>query len=254
MARQMSPFPPYEPKPTTAPAKTALLVEDEHSTLRFYMAGLKGLAEFKLLSAENGREALEIIQKHLVDVVVTDLNMPVLDGYGLIAILSEKYPSLPVIVITSVAEPTLLNRAVELGALRVMAKPPKLSVLMEEIRKAAAREPQGIIQGLGLSSLLQLLLWERKTATLTVQHDHAVGYLYVQGGELIHAALDKEEGLLAAYAILAWDGAHVEFVNSCRVQASIDLPLTEVLMNSALFKDMLPSAPKPPAWPEMGFD
>ena len=40
-----------------------------------------------------------------MDVVVTDLNMPVLDGYSLIAILGEKYPPLPVIVLTAVAEP-----------------------------------------------------------------------------------------------------------------------------------------------------
>jgi hypothetical protein len=173
-----------------------------------------------------------------VDVVVTDLNMPVMDGYGLIAVLSEKYPSVPVIVITSVAEPSLLNRALDLGALRVMAKPPKLSDLMDEIRTAAAQKPQGIIQGLGISSLLQLLHWERKTATLTLHLDGAVGFLYVKEGELIHAALDTEEGLLAAYAILCWEGAHVEFVSACRVQPTIELPMTEILLNSAMFKDM----------------
>jgi CheY-like chemotaxis protein len=245
----MSSYQPPDAKPT-GPTRTALLVEDEHSTLRFYMAGLKGLQEFRLLSAENGREALEQIKKQPVDVVVTDLNMPVLDGYGLIAILSEKYPSLPVIVITSVNEPTLLNRALDLGALRVMAKPPKLSALMEEIRAAVARAPQGVVQGLGIPSLLQLLHWEKKTATLTVQLNGVVGFLYVKDGELIHAALNREEGVVAAYTILAWEGAHIEFVSTCRVPASIDLPMTEILLNSALFKDIKQLPPVPRAEPE----
>ena len=238
MAMKMSPYLTPDPNQSTTPTKSVLLVEDESSTLRFYMAGLKGLQEFKLLSAENGREALEVIKKTPVDVVVTDLKMPVMDGFGLLGVIAERYPSLPCIVLTSVAEPGLLNKALDLGALRVMAKPPKLSVLMEEIRAAAAQKPQGIVQGLGLSSLLQLLAWESKTATLTVQLDGAVGFLYVKAGELIHAALDKEEGLVAAYTILGWEAAHVEFVGTCRVQPTIDLPMTEILLNSAMFKDM----------------
>ena len=116
-------------------------------------------------------------------------------------------------------------------------------MLMEEIRAAAALEPQGIVQGLGLSSLLQLLHWERKTATLTVQLKEIVGFLYVKGGNLIHAAAGREEGLATAYRILGWEGAHVEFVGTCRVQASIELAMTELLLNAALLRDVKPHFP-----------
>ena len=114
------------------------MVEDEAATLRFYLAGLRGMQEFRLLAAENGAEALAVLQSNPVDVVVTDLKMPVLDGYALLAILAERYPSLPVIVLTAVAEPGMLVRAERLGALRILAKPIKLSLLMEEIRAAAS--------------------------------------------------------------------------------------------------------------------
>ena len=237
-----------DPRQSKATTRTVLLVEDESATLRFYMAGLRGLKEFRLLSAGNGVEALALLQANPVDVVVTDLRMPVLDGYGLLAILAEKYPSLPVIVLTAVAEPGMLNRAVELGALRILAKPIKLSLLMEEIRAAALVEPHGIVQGLGLSSLLQLLNWERKTATLTVHLQERVGYLYVKDGELIHAACGQEEGLPAAYRILGWDGARVEFVSTCRVQPTMGLPVPEVLLNVAMrrdHQDQAQAAPKP---------
>jgi two-component system response regulator (stage 0 sporulation protein F) len=226
-----------QPGGTPIPLKSALLVEDEHSTLRFYLAGLKGLQEFKLLSAENGREALAVLQRNPVDVVVTDLNMPVLDGYGLIAILAERYPSLPVIVITSVAEPDLQDQALALGALRVIPKPPKLSMLMEAIRTAASTPPPGMVRGLGLASLLQLLNWEKRTATLTVRGPDGTGYLYVKDGDLIHAALGQDEGILAAYQLLSWEGIQVDFVFTCKVKPTIDLALPEILMNLALFRD-----------------
>jgi CheY-like chemotaxis protein len=197
-------------------------------------------------------EALAALMSRAVDVVVTDLNMPVLDGYGLIAILAEKYPSLPVIVLTSVGEPGLLHRAVELGALRIMPKPPRLSQLMEEIRAAAAVKPQGIVQGLAVSSLLQLLNWERKTATLTVRFGTEVGFLYVRDGDLVHAACGLEEGVSAALRILRWEGAHVEFVGACRVQPTMDLPIAELLLDAALARDSAraPAPEVPPPAPQ----
>ncbi len=230
------------------PRQTVLLVEDEPVTLRFCMAGLKGLQEFRLVSASNGAEALAILQAGPVDVVVTDLNMPVMDGFNLITRLASRYPSLPVIVLTSVAERGELDRAVALGALRVLAKPPRLSLLMAEIRAAAALEPQGIVQGLALASVLQLLNWERRSATLTVRAQEGVGYLYVLQGEVIQAACGSQEGLEAAYCILAWTGVHVEFVDACRVERSIDLPLAELLLNVAMVEDE--KAEPAPACPE----
>jgi CheY-like chemotaxis protein len=235
-----------EPRPTEAPSKTVMLVEDEPATMRFYLTGLRGMREYRVLSATNGAQALAQIQAQPVDVVVTDLRMPVLDGYSLLAILGEKYPSLPVIVLTAVSDPRMLDRAIELGALRVLAKPIRLSLLMEEIRTAAAMQPQGEVRGLPLSSLLQLLNWERKTATLTVRGPDATGYLYVRDGELIHAACEQDEGPPAAQRILGWEGSRVEFVSACRVKATMVLPITELLLEAAIHKDHKPRPEQAP--------
>jgi len=224
------------PQPDT-PTKTLLVVEDDRSTLSLYRAGLKGLQGFKILMAENGGQALERLRLEPVHVLVTDLNMPVMDGFNLIAKASRLYPQVPIIVMTGLDESQHLNTPLQLGAIRILTKPPRLTILMDAIRAAAQFEPAGMVRGIGLNSILQLLSWEKKACTLTVKSEAGMGLLYLKNGEVVHAAYREEEGLPAAYQILIWDRPDIEFVETCRVQPTIDLPLTELLMNAALITD-----------------
>jgi CheY-like chemotaxis protein len=220
------------------PVKTVLVVEDDRSTLNLYRMGLKGLQSFRILLAENGMRALEILQDEPVDVLVTDLSMPVLDGFKLIAIVAERYPSIPVLVMTGLPEADHQNSPLYLGALRILSKPPRLSLLMDEIRQASQRKPDGMVKGIALGSLLQLMNWEQKNCTMTVRHGPELGYLYVKDGELIHAAFHDMEPLQSAYTILNWTSPEIEFVDTCRVDRTLDLPVTEILLNSAMIKDL----------------
>jgi CheY-like chemotaxis protein len=231
---------PYAWKPPTkeAPHKTVLVVEDDRSTLNLYRMGLKGLQGFRIVLAENGIKALDILQDEAVDVLVTDLSMPVMDGFKLIAIVAERYPSIPILVMTGLAEAEHQNTPLFIGALRILSKPPRLSQLMEEIRLAAQRKPDGMVKGIALGSLLQLMNWEHKSCTMTVRSQEELGYLYVKDGELIHAALHDREPLQSAYQILNWERPEVEFVDTCRVERTLDLPVTEVLLNAAMIKDL----------------
>ena len=224
-------------EPDKTPLKTVLFVEDEVSTLRFYSAGLRGLHEFKFLLAENGQQALDALKANNVDVVVTDLNMPVMDGFTLITRLTAKYPSIPVLVVSGLPESKAGENALNLGAIRILSKPPRLSVLMEEIRAAAQRKAEGLVKGISLGSLLQLLNWEQKTCTLTVRSKGRVGMMYLRQGEVVSAAYREHEGIVAAYEILSWDHPEIEFVEACRMDRIIDLPVAELLMNVAMITD-----------------
>lgn len=219
--------------------KTLLIAEDERATQNLCRVGLRGLAGFRILVASNGAEALEIMRQETVHVLVTDLNMPVMDGFNLIALVTERYPQVPVLVITSMPESEHQNVPLHLGALRILPKPVRLSLLMEEIRNVSQREPDGMVKGITLNSLLQLMEWERKDATMTIHWKDAVGLLYVKDGQLIHAAYREMEGVEAAYRILVWDRPHIEFMEICKVHRTIDLPLTEMLLNVAMLKDTI---------------
>lgn len=219
------------------PTKTLLVVEDDRATLSLYRAGLKGLAGFKILMAQDGRQAMDLLRQEPVHVLVTDLNMPVMDGFNLIAKVSRLYPQIPIIVMTGLDESQHLNTPLQMGAIRILTKPPRLTLLMDSIRAAAQFEPTGMIRGIGLNSILQLLNWEKKSCTLTVKSEEGMGLLYLKHGEVVHAAYRDEEGLPAAYAVLVWDRPDIEFVETCRVEQTIDLPLTELLLNTAMLTD-----------------
>jgi DNA-binding response OmpR family regulator len=218
-------------------AKTLLVVEDDRATLSLYRAGLKGLQGFKILMAADGGQALELLRQEPVHVLVTDLNMPVMDGFNLIAKVSRLYPQVPIIVMTGLDESQHLNTPLQLGAIRILTKPPRLTLLMDAIRAAAQFEPTGMVRGIGLNSILQLLNWEKKSCTLTVKSEAGMGLLYLKQGEVVHAAYRADESLPAAYEILTWDRPDIEFVETCRVEQTIDLPLTELLLNAALLTD-----------------
>jgi CheY-like chemotaxis protein len=225
--------------PPDAPARTLLVVEDDRATLSLYRAGLKGLQGFRILSAQNGREALDVLRREPVHVLVTDLDMPVMDGFNLITKVDRLYPQIPVIVMTGLEESQHLNTPLDLGAVRILTKPLRLGFLMEVIRTAVQAEPVGVIRGLSLGSILQLLAWEQKSCTLTVNSKTGMGLLYLDRGEVVHAAFRDQEGFPAVYEILTWDRPDIEFVETCRVERTIDLPLTELLLNVAMIIDSL---------------
>ena len=216
--------------------KTILIVEDDTVVLHFVKAGLAAYEDMRVLGAANGLEALDLLERVPTDAVVTDLRMPVMDGFQLITEASRRFPGLPMLVLTAIPKYHLPRTLAE-GSLRILSKPVDPAVLADELRAATAESPAGVVKGIGLGNLLQLLHWEGKDCTLTVRAGGKVGHIYLKAGSLIHAATEGREGPEAVYTICAWPVAQVEFVDTCRVAPSFALPTDELLMELALRKD-----------------
>jgi len=84
---------------------TLLLAEDEQD-LRLSLRDFLEMKGYEVLEARDGLEALELSHRHAVDVVLTDLKMPKLDGLGLLKALKERDPGLQVIFLTGQATVT----------------------------------------------------------------------------------------------------------------------------------------------------
>ena len=79
-----------------------ILVVDDEPTARILLA--KGLEQYVVSEAADGKQALEVIKAESPDLIVTDIQMPELDGIGLLKLLRAKHPKLPVLAVTGYME------------------------------------------------------------------------------------------------------------------------------------------------------
>lgn len=137
-----------------------LIVEDDQA-LREALADTLALAGFEYLEASDGLQALERLKQAAVDIVVSDVNMPGLDGHALLARLQQSHPCLPVVLITAFGQVQKAVEAIRAGAVDYLMKPFEPEQLIETLRLHAgaagvsAFEPP-IAEDAGSRQLLQL--------------------------------------------------------------------------------------------------
>lgn len=89
--------------------RTVLTVEDDRNLRRGISAFLKDIG-FTVLEAENGRQGFEVFMRERPDLVLTDLKMPVMDGFMLISAIAQTDPDIPLVAISGTGA---VNDAVE---------------------------------------------------------------------------------------------------------------------------------------------
>ncbi|HAM50561.1 MAG TPA: hypothetical protein DCP92_07625 [Nitrospiraceae bacterium] len=104
--------------------KTVLVVDDAQSFLNALADWLSiSFVDWRILKAENGKEALEILKSVQVDFILTDLQMPVKDGYELLAYACKNHPHIPAIAMTGSCTAEAKTKLHALGVLKCMEKP-----------------------------------------------------------------------------------------------------------------------------------
>lgn len=113
-----------------------VLIVDDELNMRLVLAAMLKKEGYAVTSAADGREALQILKSGKMDVVVTDLKMPNLDGMELLNRITEQYPEVPVIMITAHGTVATAVEALKKGALDYITKPFELDELKNVISKA----------------------------------------------------------------------------------------------------------------------
>lgn len=101
---------------------TILLVDDEPHIRKFVALILKQLGSPTVIEAGNGEEAIAIYRRDNPDLVLLDVNMPILDGMETLKRLKEIDPECLVIMLTSLANRQTIDAAIELGAANYIRK------------------------------------------------------------------------------------------------------------------------------------
>jgi DNA-binding NtrC family response regulator len=121
-----------------------ILIVDDESSQRTGLAGMVKAWGMRAETATDGSDALIKLETFRADVIVTDLNMPRMDGYELMRVLREQGETIPVIVVTAFGNVDTAVRTVhEMGAYWFLEKPIQANVMQVLLRRAAAHHGLG---------------------------------------------------------------------------------------------------------------
>lgn len=219
--------------------KRVLIVDDDESFLHSLIDGFKAYEDdFTIATAGDGLEAVKILQAEKISLVLTDLKMPRMDGFELLALLTRDYSNIPVIVMTAFGTPEMEDNLRDMGTSQYIEKPIDFAALVEKIIKGLAGPSKGYITGVSLSSFLQLIEIDKKTCTLTIHAGSKSGILYFRDGNLLDANFRDLSGLDAAYTIVSWKNVEIEIESSClATEQNIEKPLGFILLEGSRRKD-----------------
>jgi YesN/AraC family two-component response regulator len=112
-----------------------ILIVDDEENARLGLTKLLACEGYLVASAGNGFEALTYLKRHPVDLVITDINMPEMNGLTFLRELSCLYPQLKVIMVTAYGGVESYLEAIDLGAFEYLNKPVRVTDLKAVIRK-----------------------------------------------------------------------------------------------------------------------
>jgi len=226
-----------------------LIVDDDHIWLRLIKKKFENYSDtFTTLTAPDGEAAVASLKDNMVSLVVTDMQMPKMDGLALLAHLSENYPDIPVIIMTAYSTPSSKKTVLEGGAAGYIEKPFVVEDLATKIIKTLQKETEGgTLQTVPLDMFIQLIEMEQKTCTIRVFNKltQKKGILFFYKGDLLDARINNRQGNTAAYEIFAWDSVALSIQDECAITTKkIKGELQAILFDAMRMKDEAGVAPE----------
>ena len=116
---------------------TILVVDDSSTTRSLISSHLSEVGDFDILEAATGFEALKVLPSAKIELIITDINMPDINGLELISFLRENanYRDIPTIIISTEDSEEDRKRGMELGAEEYLVKPFTVQQLQEAVEK-----------------------------------------------------------------------------------------------------------------------
>ena len=199
--------------------RRVLIVDDDRDYLAMMDDSFSALSEsrWQVYTASSADEALEILKTGQVQLVVLDVNTPVLDTSQFPGSLRQHHPKLKQVVMASMA--TSENRAASLagGADLFLEKPVSpeglksvFARLCELLGWAAPEDFQGVLRSVGLPDLVQMECMAANSSIIELYGEQSLGRIYIKDGQVIHAVCGEISGEGALHKMLALTGGTFE--------------------------------------------
>jgi CheY-like chemotaxis protein len=168
---------------------------------------------WEILTAANHAEALAWLQKQRFDLVVVDLELPVMDGVQFLRLLARTQPGQQVAVLTGHGSEEKQRACLENGAVVFLEKattPDGFATIfatLDALTGTATQEGfHGVMRRVGLQEVLQMECLGRKSSVLEISTVQARGQVFICDGSVVHAQCGSFEGEEAFYRLLSFRG------------------------------------------------
>ena len=218
-----------------------LLLDDDQDLLDLYKEILGQLpSKPEIHTVASGARAITLLEAEPFNILISDLNMPKMDGLQVLSIVRRKYPKLRIVVMTSVMDEQFRSRSYALGVDLFWQKPStmdEIKLFLDCIESLIAQEehPGGFrgVQSKSLVDILQLECLSRSSSVLKILNGALEGRIWVNEGEVVDAETADLKSEDAVREILSWKAGNFEILppdtsRPRRIQGSYQGLLLEV--------------------------
>ena len=215
-----------------------LFVDDSKPFIQLFLDHMKKKAnKYEFLTANNGKEALKILEINEVDLIILDIQMPVMDGLQFLTELHNRKVWLPIIIMTSTDLAVSEKKFTEYGIVDFLKKPARFEDLEERIIEILKKkENKDLISGISIFGILQVLEMERKTGIMSLKISGNDGKIFFKEGKVADI---EAGGLSVEEAInefirpdMEEKKINIEYINHRR-ENKINKSLTEMVLEAA---------------------
>ncbi len=203
--------------------KKKVLIADTNQKLMIILKDNLKARGFNTLSALDGVKALELILSELPEVIVLGLDLPIIDGERLSAIVrsNPKTANIPIVFLSDRLKKiesyqpfkdVLLIKPVDVN--EIVHKVNSFYQKIERIEKVSRldKEIEGNISQIPLVDLIQILSMNKKNGVVVLTRNEVKGFVYFKEGNIVNSTLGKIEGEKAFFRLLSWGEGKFEFV------------------------------------------
>ena len=219
-----------------------LIVDNDYKLLSNLKIGLQKFGQFQILTAVDGVQAMAILRKENVSILITGLKMPRMDGLELLATVTREFPNILSIVITTLMGQSIQKQSQGDCLFSYINKPFDHIKLHGEIIKMLDYRDEVYFQaGIFLSSMLPLINLEEKTCLLEVSAGvNKRGYFYFDNGVICDVRCGDISRTAALEEMMKWGPGRYWFKplpDDPAVKESHN-DLTSLIMDRTLFKQL----------------
>ena len=204
------------PKDTQS-LRRVLFVDDDPQFLEVtrQLMGVFSSGQWEITTAINASAAFAVLQDHVVDLAVIDVQMGVMDGIQMLSLLNRGYPNVQKVVLTGFANENYRAACLSNGAELFLQKPTNqegwrsLFTALNELLKYKPEEGfRGVLRRVSIPDVLQMECLARNSSVLEISNGPMQGNIFVEEGHIIHAQIGDRTGEDAFNQLLSLSGGH----------------------------------------------